>query len=131
MTPIRSLVVVPILLIAVSLEAGDIAPAGEMAEGALSFLISKRCERSPTLDAKGVEWPALVYSRGKPPAWGRKLAGECRGLDTWVLSEALAAGVYWGQTDHKTIEADPNNTLFDPEKGHAAFKKAFGWELPE
>ena len=67
---------------------------------------------------------------GRPPAWGHKSAGACRGLDTWVLSEALAAGAYWVSNDHAAIEADPNTTLFDDPKAGAAFKKVFGWELP-
>jgi len=33
--------------------------------------------------------------------------------------------------DHAAIEADPMKTLFDDPKADAAFKKVFGWELPE
>jgi hypothetical protein len=105
--------------------------AGDFAEGSISLLVSKRCEMSRTMDTTSIEWPALVYSRGKPPAWGRKPAGACRGLDTWVLSEALAAGAYWTSNDHKMIEADPNTTLFDEQRTRAAFKQVFGWQLPE
>ena len=32
---------------------------------------------------------------------------------------------------HQAIEAAPNTTLFDDAKTRAAFKQAFGWELPE
>jgi len=133
MTPTRSL---PIIILALPLltaatdKPSPIA-AGEFAQGAISLLVSKRCEMSRTLDSKSIEWPALVYAAHKPPAWGRKPAGACRGLDTWVLSESLAAGSYWSLNDHKAIEADPNTTLFDDTKTQAAFKKAFGWELPE
>ena len=71
-----------------------------------------------------------MYSKG-PPVWGRKAVGVCRGMDTWVLSEALAAGAMWNQTDHKVIEADPMKTMFDDALPREAFKKTFGWELPE
>jgi hypothetical protein len=117
-------------LLAVSLRAASGPPPGELAEGALSLLVSKRCEKS-SRDTQSIEWPALVYARAKPPSWGRKPAGVCRGLDTWVLSEAVAAGTYWGQNDHAAIEASPNDSLFEPTKTDAAFKKMFGWELPE
>jgi len=105
--------------------------AGDFVEGGISLLVSKRCEMSRKLDTTSIEWPALVYSRGKPPAWGRKPAGACRGMDTWVLSEALGAGAYWTSNDHKMIEADPMTTLFDEQRPRAAFKQTFGWELPE
>jgi hypothetical protein len=132
----RSLIVVamtvPLLVVAAASgkPGGSFAP-GEFAEGAISLLVSKRCEMSPRLDTKSIEWPALVYARAKPPSWGRKAAGACRGMDTWVLSDGLSAGAYWVQNDHQAIEADPNKTLFDPAKTHAAFKQTFGWELPE
>jgi hypothetical protein len=105
-------------------------PASDLAQGALSFLVSKRCEKSPR-EELGLEFPALTYGRGRPPAWGKKMAGVCRGLDTWVVSESLAAGAYWGQNDHAAIEASPNDTLFDDEKTSKAFKTMFGWEMPE
>jgi hypothetical protein len=124
------LVLVFPLLAAASDKSASIAPA-DFAQGAISLLISKRCEASPRLDTRTLEWPALVYGRGRPPMWGRKPGGACRGLDTWVLSESLAAGAYWSLNDHKAIEADPNTTLFDDQKSAAAFKSAFGWELPE
>ena len=118
------------LLMAASDEGAGFSP-GDYAEGSLALLVSKRCEKSPTLDTRSIEWPGLVYGPGRPPAWGHKSAGACRGLDTWVLSEALAAGAYWVSNDHAAIEADPNTTLFDDPKAGAAFKKVFGWELPE
>jgi hypothetical protein len=104
--------------------------SSEFAEGAISLLVSKRCEKSRKLDARGLEWSALVYARAKPPTWGRKEGGSCRGLDTWVMSEALGAGALWATTDHKAIETDPMKTMFDPGVTQPAFKKAFGWELP-
>lgn len=125
------LIVLALPLLAAASNQGARLPAGDFAEGAISYLVSKRCERSPKLDATSVDWSALVYAAGKPPSWGRKPAGACRGLDTWVLSESLGAGAYWVQEDHRAIEADPMNTLFDDAKGHVAFKKTFGWELPE
>jgi hypothetical protein len=118
------------LLMAASDRSAAFSP-GDYAEGSLALLVSKRCEKSPTLDTRSIEWPGLVYSRGQPPAWGHKSAGACRGLDTWVLSEALAAGAYWVSNDHAAIEAEPMTTLFDDPKAGAAFKKVFGWELPE
>jgi hypothetical protein len=144
MTPIRSarrgrwLIIIgtsatlALSLAAASSKAGGSTRAADVAEGAISLLISKRCERSSRdAEAKSLEWNALVYARAKPPSWGRKPGGMCRGLDTWVISEALAAGVYWSETDHKVIEADPMTTMFDEAKPHAAFKKVYGWELPE
>src|SRR6188508_901245 len=128
--PRWSLVLAFPLLAAASDKSAAIAP-GDFAQGAISLLISKRCEASPRLDTRTLEWPALVYGRGRPPMWGRKPGGACRGLDTWVLSESLAAGAYWSLNDHKLIEADPNTTLFDDTKSAAAFKNAFGWALPE
>src|SRR3954469_6336723 len=119
MTPMRwSIVMALALLVAASPEAGGSGAGGDFAEGALSLLVSKRCESSPARDAavKGIEWPGLVYGRGKPPAWGRRLAGPCRGLDTWVLSESVAAGAFWTDADHQAIEADPMHTLFDDGK---------------
>jgi hypothetical protein len=132
MPPIRSslIVVLTLPLLAAATDKPPHVPAGDFAEGAISLLVSKRCEMSRNLDAKSIEWPALVYAAHRPPAWGRKPAGACRGLDTWVLSESLAAGSYWSLNDHAAIEADPNTTLFDDAKAQAAFKKAFGWELP-
>jgi len=55
----------------------------------------------------------------------------CRGLDTWVISEAVAAGVYWSTNDHAAVAADPMKTMFDDPQINASFKKAYGWELPE
>ena len=124
------IVVLALPLLAAATDKPPRVSAGDFAEGAISLLVSKRCEMSRTLDSKSIEWPALVYAAHKPPAWGRKPAGACRGLDTWVLSESLAAGSYWSLNDHAAIEADPNTTLFDDAKAAAAFKKAFGWELP-
>jgi hypothetical protein len=129
-TPRALLVIVLPLLMAAS-DKPAAGPATEFAEGAVSLLVSKRCEKSPRSAAPSIELPALVYARAKPPSWGRKPAGACGGLDTWVLSESLAAGAMWSQTDHKVIEADPMTTMFDDAKSHAAFKKAFGWDLPE
>ena len=133
MRPTRPLIALalPLLLAAASDKPGDKAAAGDFAEGAISYLVSKRCEASPKLDTRTIEWPALVYGPGHPPLWGRKAAGACRGLDTWVLSESVGAGTTWAQGDHAAIEKDPNITLFDDAKGHAAFKQTFGWELPE
>jgi hypothetical protein len=126
-TPI--LLAVPLLM-----AASDKGPAfapGDYAEGALALLVSKRCEKSAKLDMRSIEWPGLVYGAGRPPQWGHKSAGACRGMDTWVLSEALAAGAYWVSNDRAAIEADPMKTLFDDPKANAAFTKVFGWELPE
>ena len=123
-------IALPLLTTTSGQSAGSFA-AGDFAEASISLLVSKRCEMSRTMDTTSIEWPALVYSQGKPPAWGRKPAGACRGLDTWVLSEALGAGAYWTSNDHKMIEADPMKTLFDEQKPRAAFKQTFGWELPE
>jgi hypothetical protein len=130
--PVRALLMIalPLLMAASDKSAGGIS-APEFTSGALSYLVSKRCEKPVRSEAPSIEWPALTYGPGRPPAWGRKAAGPCRGLDTWVLQESLAAGAYWGQNDHAAIEADPNTTLFDDEKIHVAFKKAFGWALPE
>lgn len=89
--------------------------AGDFAEGALSLLVSKRCEASPKLDTKTIEWPALVYGPGRPPAWGRKPAGACRGLDTWVLSESLNAGAYWATNDHQAIEKEGGSRFSGPD----------------
>jgi hypothetical protein len=130
------LIAIVIVLPLLSVGGASGTPAGgftgaEFAPGAISLLVSKRCEMSPRLDTKSIEWPALVYARAKPPSWGRKPAGACRGLDTWVLSESLGAGAYWAQNDHQAIEANPNTTLFDDAKTQAAFKQAFGWALPE
>ena len=119
------------LLTAASDKGGGKIAAGDFAGGALSYLVSKRCEKPAGSGAPSIEWPALTYGPGRPPAWGHKPAGPCRGLDTWVLQESLAAGAYWTQNDHAAIEADPNTTLFDDTKIHAAFKQAFGWPLPE
>jgi hypothetical protein len=131
MTPTRPLLLLALPLLVAASDKPPAISAGDFAEGAISLLVSKRCEMSRRLDTKSIEWPALVYATAKPPAWGRKPAGACRGLDTWVLSESLAAGSYWSLNDHAAIEADPNTTLFDDTKTQAAFKKAFGWELPE
>jgi len=134
MTLRRSLTAIALalpLLFTTSGESASSFSAGDFVEGGISLLVSKRCEMSRTMDTTSIEWSALVYARGKPPAWGRKPAGACRGLDTWVLSEALGAGAYWTSNDHKMIEADPNTTLFDEQKPRAAFKQTFGWELPE
>ena len=128
--PRWSLVLAFPLLAAASDKSAAIAP-GDFAQGAISLLISKRCESSPRLDTRTLEWPALVYAAGRPPMWGKKPGGACRGLDTWVLSESLGAGAYWSLNDHQAIEADPMKTLFDDAKSAAAFKSAFGWELPE
>jgi hypothetical protein len=117
------------LLMAAS-DKGASFSAGDYAEGSLALLVSKRCEMSRR-DAKSIEWPALVYGPGRPPAWGRKPAGACRGLDTWVLQEALAAGAFYATTDRQAIEAAPMTTMFDDAKSSAAFKNVFGWELPE
>jgi hypothetical protein len=126
------MVVAPLLLSGgASGKSGESFAGGDFASGAISLLVSKRCEMSPRIDTKSIELPALVYGRGRPPIWGRKPAGACRGLDTWVLSESLGAGAYWVQNDRQAIEADPNKTLFDNAKTQAAFKQAFGWELPE
>lgn len=131
MTVTRSWMVLALpLLTAAASDKGGGAWATDFAEGSISLLVSKRCEKSRTLDTRSLEWNALVYSKG-PPVWGRKPAGACRGMDTWVLSEALAAGAMWNDTDHKVIEADPMKTMFDDAKPRAAFKKTFGWELPE
>jgi hypothetical protein len=128
----RSLLVLalPLLMAASDKQGGKIVP-GEFASGALSYLVSKRCEKPSRSTAPSLEWPALTYGPGRPPKWGSKPAGPCRGLDTWVLQESLGAGAYWSQNDHAAIEADPNTTLFDDGKVHDAFKKAFGWPLPE
>jgi hypothetical protein len=132
MTFLRAFIVMALpLLTAASVKVAAGSANGEFAEGALSLLVSKRCEKSPTLDTKSIDWNALVYAAGRPPSWGRKAAGACRGLDTWVLSEAVGAGALWSQGDHAAIEADPMKTLFDDMQTHAAFKRAFGWELPE
>jgi len=119
----------PLLTAAASDKGAGGKWATDFAEGSISLLVSKRCEKTRN-DTNSIEWNALVYSKG-PPVWGRKPAGACRGMDTWVLSEALAAGALWKQTDHKDIEADPMKTLFDEAKPYTAFKQTFGWELPE
>ena len=131
MTPTRSWLVLalPLLTAAASDKAGGGPWATDFAEGSISLLVSKRCEKS-RMDTRSLEWNALVYSKG-PPVWGRKAAGACRGMDTWVLSEALAAGAMWNLTDHKLIVADPMKTMFDDALPREAFKKTFGWELPE
>jgi hypothetical protein len=131
MTMTRSWMVLALpLLTAASSDKGGGKWAADFAEGSLALLVSKRCEAPRRGDSKTIEWPGLVYSKG-PPKWGRKPAGACGGLDTWVLSEALAAGAIWNQTDHAAIEADPMKTMFDDRQAHAAFTKTFGWELPE
>src|SRR5688572_1450718 len=131
MTLTRSWMVLalPLLTAAASDKGAGGAWATDYAAGSISLLVSKRCEKTRS-DTRSLEWNALVYSKG-PPVWGRKPAGACRGLDTWVLSEALAAGAMWNATDHKQIEADPMKTLFDDALPRAAFKQTFGWELPE
>jgi hypothetical protein len=131
MTPTRAPIVMVLPLLMAASDKGGSFSAGDYAEGSLALLVSKRCESSPKLDMRTIEWPGLVYGPGRPPAWGHKTAGACRGLDTWVLSEALAAGAYWVSNDHAAIEAEPNTTMFDDPKTNAAFKKLFGWELPE
>lgn len=131
MSSIRAPIVIALpLLMAASDNSAAFTP-GDYAEGALALLVSKRCERSPTLDNLSIEWPGLVYGPGHPPEWGHRSAGACRGLDTWVVSEAIAAGAYWVSNDHAAIEAEPMTTMFDDAKTNAAFKKVFGWELPE
>jgi hypothetical protein len=131
MTSIRVPIVIALpLLMAASDKSAAFAPA-DFAEGATALLASKRCERSPTSDGLSMEWPGLVYGAGHPPEWGHRTAGACSGLDTWVLSEALAAGAYWVSNDHAAIEAEPMTTMFDDTKANAAFKKLFGWPLPE
>ena len=108
MTVTRSWMVLALpLLTAAASDKGGGAWATDFAEGSITLLVSKRCEMSRTLTRTSIEWTALVYSQGKPPAWGRKPAGACRGLDTWVLCEALARGRVLERTDHKVIEADP------------------------
>lgn len=129
MTPRRVLLVMALPFLMAASDKGGFSSA-DYAEGSLALLVSKRCEMSRR-DTKSIEWPALVYGPGRPPAWGRKPAGACRGLDTWVLQEALAAGAFYATTDRQVIEADPNTTMFDDAKSSAAFKKVFGWELPE
>jgi hypothetical protein len=131
MTLTRSWMVLalPLLTAAASDKGGGAPWATDFAEGSMSLLVSKRCEKTRA-DTRSLDWNALVYSKG-PPVWGRKAAGACRGLDTWVLSEALAAGAMWNQTDHKVIEADPMKTMFDDAQPKQAFKQTFGWELPE
>src|SRR4051812_42211610 len=96
MNPMRFALVMGLLVVvAASVQAGTVTASGALAEGALSLIVSKRCETPPGSAEKTLEWPGLVYARGKPPAWGRKVAGSCRGLDTWVLSDALGAGALW------------------------------------
>jgi hypothetical protein len=130
MMPMRVLVVMVVMLMVAATEAvGGRTAGGDFAEGAISYVASKRCESSHS--AATIEWNALVYAAGKQPAWGRKPIGTCRGLDTWVLSESIAAGAFWAQADRQAVEADPMHTLFDDAKGHDAFKQTFGWELPE
>jgi hypothetical protein len=131
-TPVRSLLVIALLLSAAApTNAGGNVRAADVAEGAISLLISKRCEKSARGEEHSLDWAALVYARGKPPSWGRKEGSMCRGLDTWVISEAVAAGVYWSTNDHAVVAADPMKTMFDDVQINAAFKKAYGWELPE
>ena len=131
-TPVRSLLVIALLLSAATpTNAAANVRAADVAEGAISLLISKRCEKSARGDEHSLDWAALVYARGKPPSWGRKEGSMCRGLDTWVISEAVAAGVYWSTNDHAAIAADPMKTMFDDGQVYASFKKAYGWELPE
>src|SRR5262245_39348655 len=98
MTSLRMTLVValwlPILLAAD--KPGSNAPVGDFASGAVSVLASKRCERLGT--DKSVELPAVIYGPGKAK-WGPKPIGPCRGLDTWVLTESIAAGALWTQSD--------------------------------
>src|SRR5262249_49796362 len=50
MTPKRSLLVIALSLLAVaSNKPGAAGAAGDFAQGSLSYLVSKRCEKSPTL----------------------------------------------------------------------------------
>ena len=127
----RWLLVGGLLLVAASIRAAANAPAGELALGALSYLVSHSCGDSHGAGDRSVEFPGLVYAAGRQPAWGTRSFGPCRGLNTWMLQESVAAGAYWGQADHAAIEADPNHTLFDNDKIHAAFKDTFGWEVPQ
>jgi len=128
----RVLLVIALLFAAAAPgNAGGNARAADVAEGAISLLISKRCEKSPRREEHALDWAALVYAAGKPPSWGRKEGSMCRGLDTWVLSEAVAAGVYWSTNDHEAIAVDPMKTMFDDAQVYASFKKAYGWELPQ
>ena len=131
-TRMRSLLVIALLLaVAAPSNAGVNVRAADVAEGAISLLISKRCEKSRRGDEHALDWAALVYAAGKPPSWGRKEGSMCRGLDTWVISEAVAAGVYWSTNDHEAVAVDPMKTMFDDPTVYASFKKAYGWELPE
>ena len=111
MKPRRALLAVALPFLMAASDKGGFSSA-DYAEGSLALLVSKRCEMSRR-DTKSIEWPALVYGPGRPPAWGRKPAGACRGLDTWVLQDALAAGAFYATTDRQVIEADPNTTMFD------------------
>ena len=131
MSFLRTPIVIALPLLMAASDKGPAFSPGDYAEGSLALLVSKRCEKSPRLDTRSIEWPGLVYAAGRPPQWGHKSAGACRGLDTWVLSEALAAGAYWVSNDRAAIEAAPMTTLFDDPKANAAFKKVFGWELPQ
>jgi len=131
MTSIRAPLVIALPLLMAASDKGAAFTANEYAEGSLALLVSKRCEKSPAVDGLSMEWPGLVYGAGHPPEWGHRTAGACRGLDTWVLSEALAAGAYWVSNDHARIESEPMATMFDDSKSSAAFKKVVGWELPE
>ena len=131
MRSLRTPIVLAVPLLMAASDKGAAFAPGDYAEGSLALLVSKRCEKSPTLDTRSIEWPGLVYGAGHPPQWGHKSAGACRGLDTWVLSEALAAGAYWVSNDRAAIESDPMKTLFDDPKANPAFKKVFGWDLPE
>jgi hypothetical protein len=113
-------------------EAGAGGASAELADGAISYVQSMRCERSRgDASLPNVEWTGLTYAAGRPPAWGKRPVGPCRGLDTWVLGEAVAAGAFWATNDHPTIEAAPMKTMWDPKMTHAAFKKLLGWDLPE
>src|SRR4029079_1210075 len=62
----RVLLVIALLFAAAAPgKAGGTARAADVAEGAISLLISKRCEKSPRREEHALDWAALVYAAGK------------------------------------------------------------------
>src|SRR4029078_4802714 len=108
MTPRRVLLVMALPFLMAASDKGGFSSA-DYAEGSLALLVSKRCEMSRR-GTKRIEWPGLVCGPGRPPAWGRKPAGACRGLDTWVLQEALAARAFYATTDPQGVQGEPHTT---------------------
>jgi hypothetical protein len=121
------------------------AAPSDLAAGALSFLLHRGCDLGAGDATSSVEWPTFLQPersnnrRAAPPptaetaptpTWGPKRVTRCR-LSPALVWEALAAAALWSTTDHAEIEANAQTTLFNAEQTHLAFKKVFGWDVPQ